>query len=1194
MPQLRVLLFGYNSSAAFQTSTVGVAGAAINLLDQLRFKRREHPDRPIVFVCHSLGGIVVKQALVEAHNADEVHGPILKYTKGVAFFGTPHDGGHGARLGDSIVRVLHAFTGNVRNDIMEWLRTDSFLSNHLAENFVRRAKNLRVVSFMENLPISRHFGLVVPQSSSGLYWSEPAETRVPMEATHTTICKFASQEDDLYIRVADHMLELIVWAAQRPEVSIPMLSISGESIEVPPPPYALELTPSMSPLEHRKSHAESENSSMEDISDSEETAPGWLSRIRAASPFRAPSPRPANRSRMSSADGEIDLSEEKQSVWPIVMTPYQRNPHYVHRSELWNQVVAMMNKGFPIILQGVGGCGKTQTAVHLNNWFRDKNPDASIMWINASSPDTSLAGLGLIASRMGIKNIVGEEQRLLVLKDRLERPSLGHWLMIFDAADSLETYNSLEKFLPRCTNGLVLLTSRRDLTARDPAMRDFVFDLSKMSAFEGAALVHMTMEESLLANIDPPDMDRLLRKLDYLALAIAQSVAFMNKNSVSLKLYLAKISDERSLAEQLSKNSISEDYISGMAPAVYSTFRLSFERIATEQPQAIRVLGYLSFLESKFIPADLVNLLMSPEALNDEPVIELESYSFLRWSEDHASLGLKRLVQVAIQKWLQETDQLERFRASTLNIISDNFPDAAISRLWPRCEAWLPHALKMIDACQKDTEEASIETPHTGSSQTGTTNRTENSRAVAQLKAKVGFYFHKLGKWSTAREQLEGALENSRQNFGTMDELTLSTQGMLILTLRYLGQFKSALENARDLKRARKAKLGKRHKDTLDSYRIYALTLQDFGKWKDALRASGIALTGYRNLHKSDPTHLDILRLCRRTAAAYIYLGQYTRAETLLREAIDGYKRRNEDASEPAADCLYGLAMLQTQMKRFQEAEATSRECLELRKNFMKSSHPDVLKTDWQIGVALQGQHKWNDAETLFTEVLEQAQNKPGVGKKHMYTLQLLHTLGSLQEERAIEDETALGEGAGREGLHKARAILDDALVGRIETFGPDHLDTLATRARLAGVCLALDEVDNAEKEAQQVLHTVTRKEYRRGGVPSASVSWMCLSTLTGCASAKARKLTRLPGQEGELKQALTLAVNYAKQMAEAMDKTLGRQHLDTLNAGRVWAETLYAAGDVKTAAKVTQRFGIAAPGTDSSTAVRYRGIPGR
>lgn len=1141
MPRLRVLLFGYNSSAVFQTSTVGVAGAATNLLDQLRFRRREHPDRPMVFVCHSLGGLVCKQALVEAHNANEMYGPILKYTRGIAFFGTPHSGGHGARLGDSIVHVLHALTGNVRNDIMEWLRTDSFLSNHLAENFARRAKDMRVVSFMENLPISKHFGLVVPHSSSSLKWPEPAETRVLMEATHATICKFSSPEGDLYIRVADHMLELLLWAAQRPELSIPRLSISGESMEVPPPAYALELTSSMDHLMPSKSQEVSGKVPLEDTSDSEDMPAGWLSRVRAASPFRSPSPRPANRSRTSSSSDESVPLEVKTPVWPIVMTPYPRNPYYVHRSELWNQMLSMMSKGFPIILQGVGGCGKTQAAVHLTTWFRDTNPDGSIMWINATSPDTALAGLGLIASRTAIKNTDGEEQRLVTLKDRLERPSSGHWLMIFDAADSLDTYNAVERFLPRCTNGQVLFTSRRNLSTRDPAMQDFVFDLTKMSAFEGAALVHMNMEGNLLANIDPPDMDRLLRKLDYLALAIAQAVAFMNKHAMSLKSYLAKISNETALAEQLSQNSISEDYISGMAPAVYSTFKLSFERIASEQPEAIRILGYLSFLESRAVPTDLVNILISLEALNDQPVAELKSYSFVHWSQGDTSLSLKRLVQVATQKWLQETDQSEKLKASILNIISNNFPDAAMSKSWTRCESWLPHALKIIDTCQEDTDTASVETPHSGPSRTSMMNMTERHRAIAQLKAMVGLYFHKIGQWSTARDYLEGALEISRQKFGTMDELTMSTQAMLIETSRCLGKIRNACENARDLKRARKAKLGKRHKDTLDSYRLYALTLQDLGKWKDALHASEKGLAGYRDLFKSDPTNPEILRLCRRTSSSYRMLGEYAQAEALLHEAIDGYKLRDEDTSEPALDCLFALAQLQSSMKRFHEAEATSRKCLRLRKHLLKSSHPDVLKTFWLVGVTLKGQQSWSEAEDLFTNVLEQARNKPGVGKKHMYTLQVLYSLGSLEEERAFQDEAMLGEGAGRDGLHKARAILDEVLVGRTEIFGSDHLETLKARARLAGVRLALGDIENAEREAQQVLKVVTNKEYRRLGVASAAIAWMCLSTLTSCAFTKARKLEGLPGSEEELKDLQRLAVSYAKQTAEAMDKTLGR-----------------------------------------------------
>jgi hypothetical protein len=62
LPGARILLFGYNSNVAFETSTAGIDEQAVNLLDRLTARRKQvSPQRRIIFIAHSLGGIVVKR-----------------------------------------------------------------------------------------------------------------------------------------------------------------------------------------------------------------------------------------------------------------------------------------------------------------------------------------------------------------------------------------------------------------------------------------------------------------------------------------------------------------------------------------------------------------------------------------------------------------------------------------------------------------------------------------------------------------------------------------------------------------------------------------------------------------------------------------------------------------------------------------------------------------------------------------------------------------------------------------------------------------------------------------------------------------------------------------------------------------------------------------------------------------------------
>jgi hypothetical protein len=60
----RIMSFGYDSAHAFSTSDTDIDDAAISLVDRLAGERQDEwtKTRSIIFIAHSLGGIVVKKA----------------------------------------------------------------------------------------------------------------------------------------------------------------------------------------------------------------------------------------------------------------------------------------------------------------------------------------------------------------------------------------------------------------------------------------------------------------------------------------------------------------------------------------------------------------------------------------------------------------------------------------------------------------------------------------------------------------------------------------------------------------------------------------------------------------------------------------------------------------------------------------------------------------------------------------------------------------------------------------------------------------------------------------------------------------------------------------------------------------------------------------------------------------------------
>jgi len=63
IPEARIMSFGYNADTANSKAVTDIDDVATDLLNRLgRERLGQAKTRPILFICHSLGGIVVKKA----------------------------------------------------------------------------------------------------------------------------------------------------------------------------------------------------------------------------------------------------------------------------------------------------------------------------------------------------------------------------------------------------------------------------------------------------------------------------------------------------------------------------------------------------------------------------------------------------------------------------------------------------------------------------------------------------------------------------------------------------------------------------------------------------------------------------------------------------------------------------------------------------------------------------------------------------------------------------------------------------------------------------------------------------------------------------------------------------------------------------------------------------------------------------
>lgn len=164
VPDARIFTFGYDAnivgflSSASQNSIHQHAQNLLSDLADLREKPAEQ-QTPLIFVVHSLGGIIVKDAL---NQSVATVGTRLKAiapaTFAICFLGTPHRGSKSASLGKMAYNVTVVVTKRPNLSLLRALERKSDALDGIGSNFSQTLLklDLRIYSFREELETRKY------------------------------------------------------------------------------------------------------------------------------------------------------------------------------------------------------------------------------------------------------------------------------------------------------------------------------------------------------------------------------------------------------------------------------------------------------------------------------------------------------------------------------------------------------------------------------------------------------------------------------------------------------------------------------------------------------------------------------------------------------------------------------------------------------------------------------------------------------------------------------------------------------------------------------------------------------------------------------------------------------------------------------------------------------------------------------
>ncbi|OIW25562.1 hypothetical protein CONLIGDRAFT_684109 [Coniochaeta ligniaria NRRL 30616] len=200
LARLRVMTVGYSSLIRDDKNITGLDEWSLGLIQSVSAVRRSPSERsrPIIFVCHSLGGIVTRQAMIRLEKFP-TEGLKLAHC-GLLFLATPHSGSEQANWNDFSL-LLAKTAGVARGQVFTQLLG---VFNQASVNAQEQFGALKPVPPIECLYETQKTSVIVSSASAGLI----KRAKPMLNVDHQTICKFPSMYFPGYLQVLDCLSDI--------------------------------------------------------------------------------------------------------------------------------------------------------------------------------------------------------------------------------------------------------------------------------------------------------------------------------------------------------------------------------------------------------------------------------------------------------------------------------------------------------------------------------------------------------------------------------------------------------------------------------------------------------------------------------------------------------------------------------------------------------------------------------------------------------------------------------------------------------------------------------------------------------------------------------------------------------------------------------------------------------------------------